>query len=735
MKSVAFLCTIFCLLAVSFAHSQPKDVIGYQGITVPPSYSYHLAGRKDRIRGYVTKIDDASRMENPGLVFLASGINPDEGTVDVNGKKYALPALIGDLSRQSDKGEKNAEGKEGWYSFSSGDDIIGKIVIPLSQDILKNGLNDVTFYKDPDRDGFEIIDARIQQVAESQPAVAGQTYHLLARGKPSSIGDFDYVFNYRGEKKRLEKEIPDWRRRGKVVFYRAGIDWDHLDRIFEMFREARVNDAAVGIPTDASGAEFRRVKSFIERCHANGIKVTAFNSLGNIPYRDVLMRPELEKWISRDEYGALRWRGEKGGGYAADLQNEDYRKNALLKHAALQMDAGADELYYDWAIGGTGDVLEFFTEVRRLAKEKGINISIFGNCKGNILADEVCDETKSEGTTEAGVWGGKWVHNVAQARFYYASGDGVKPYESKYEGADPGVPNPGAADVREGMKCGWKKPIAEASAFQSHFAIAEAGDKMLDGWVHQNNPLAMEVWGDICRYMTFLSDHQELYTDVSCVSKVGVVAPPHIPSFEVSLTRESLYHALVEMNIMYDVLLLHRLTPEMLAPYKAIIIPGIPWVEGKQLAAIQAYKKSGGKIYTIGSAPELRDLANSLSPADIFARLSDPTAREELGARMASLEGEPLITLYRAPFVAANVVRKNGTDRFILHFVNYDKPLQNVRVRLNLEGMPVRINRNKVRCWSPDLTAPLQVSQIVVRGRTLEFTLPALDVYDVVAVN
>lgn len=99
--------------------------------------------------------------------------------------------------------------------------------------------------------------------------------------------------------------------------------------------------------------------------------------------------------------------------------------------------------------------------MRQLAASKGKNISIFGNCKGNILVDEVADLTKTEGTSEAGVWDGKWVHNIAQARFYYASGYGVKSYESKYEGADPGVPNPGAHDVRDGMKAGWKKPIAE----------------------------------------------------------------------------------------------------------------------------------------------------------------------------------------------------------------------------------------------------------------------------------
>ena len=706
----------------------------YQCITVPPSYAYHLSGRSDRVHGYVVKLPEAGRLGHAGLAVLASGIDGGEGYVTVNGDSIRLPAIWGSAGSQSDKSEKNAEGKEGWYSFSSGDDIIGKIVIPLRAGSLKEGLNEVIFFRDPGQDGFEVIDARIETISAAAPMVIGQTYHLLARGKPSSLSDFDYVFNYKGEKKRLEKDIPEWRRRGKVNFYRAGIDWDHLDRMFEMFREARINDVAVHIPADPAGVEYQRTRAFIDRCHASGIRVTAFNSLGSLSYRDVLMRPELEKWISRDEYGALRWRGEKGGNYAADLQNADYRRNALLTHAAVQMDAGADELYYDWAIGGTGDVLEFFSEVRQLAREKGINISIFGNCKGNILADEVCDETKSEGTTEAGVWDGQWVHNIAQARFYYASGDGVKPYESKYEGADPGVPHPGARDIREGMKYGWRKPIAEASAFQSHFAIAEAGDRMVDGWVHKNNPLAMEVWGHISRYMTFLQEHQEFYTEVACVSKVGVVAPPHIPSFEVSLARESLYNALVEMNIMYDVLLLHRLTPEMLAPYKAIIIPNIPWIEESQMAAIQAYKNAGGKIFTIGSTPPLRDLADLAAPAALLGKLGEAAAREELRGQMAALEGAPLITLTSAPYVAANVVRKRGTDRLVIHFVNYDKPLRGVRVRLNLEELPVKLNRKKVQGFSPDLVQ-LPLEQLSIKGKVLEFILPELDVYNVVVVN
>ncbi|MBZ5615754.1 MAG: hypothetical protein LAO23_17245 [Acidobacteriia bacterium] len=447
----------------------------------------------------------------------------------------------------------------------------------------------------------------------------------------------------------------------------------------------------------------------------------------------MLMHPEKQRWISRDEFGNLVWRAPNAT-FAADLQNEDYRRNVLLKGAAIAIDAGVDELYYDWSIGGTGDVIHFMDEVRQLAASKNKNISIFGNCKGNILVDEVADLTKTEGTSEAGVWDGKWVHNIAQARFYSASGYGVKSYESKYEGADPGVPNPGAHDVRDGMKVGWRKPIAEASAFQSHFAIAEANDKLLHGWIMQDNPIAVQTWREISRYLTFLSDHQDLYTDVTCVSKIAVVSPPHIPSFEVTLKRDNLYNALAEANVMYDVVLLHRLTPELLSRYKAVVIPNIPWIDADQITAIRTYKKNGGKMYTIGSSRELRELADVQSPASMLDEAQSEKGRRELMLRINQLSGEQVITIPGTNYVAANVVKKTDSERVILHCVNYHTPLQNVRVSVNLDGVVKQIDTKRIRLLSPD-GQPMELKDVSVRGTRLDFVLPSLDVYDVVTVN
>ena len=719
--------------AVCHAQEAPKAAnTFYQAYVVAPSYEYELSGRKDRVKGYVVRLDAPERLTSPGLVILVSGVGPGEGYATVNGHKYDLPGQMGEATRPGPDTGKNQPGKEGWYSFTSGDDITAKIVIPLSPTHLQPGLNEIEFFRGPDADGYEVIDARLESVPYSVPTLIGQTYHLLGRGRSATIRDFDFVFNYRSEKKRSLEDIPAWARRGKVNFYRAGIDWDHLDRMFEMFKEAHVNLVATHVPSDTSSEEYRRVKALIDRCHANNIRVTSFNSLGGLGVRDVLMHPEKRSWISRDEYGNLRWRAPDDT-FAADLQNEDYRSNAL-KQAAVAIDAGVDELYYDWSIGGTGDVIHFLDEVRQLAATKGRNISIFGNCKGNILVDEVADLTKTEGTSEAGVWEGKWVQNIVQARFYYASGYGVKSYESKYEGADPGVPNPGAHDVRDGMKVGWRKPIAEASAFQSHFAIAEAGQKLLRGWIMKDNPIAVQTWGDISRYFSFLSDHQDLYTDVACVSKIGVVSPPHIPSFEVSLKRDNLYNALAETNVMYDIVFLHRLTPELLSPYKAIIIPNIPYMDAGQLAALRAYKSGGGKVYAIGSSRELRELADLQSPASMLDEAQNEPGRRELLAKINQLSGEQVITIPGTNYVAANVVKKTDSGRVILHFVNYHTPLKNVRVSVDLDGVVKQIDNKRIQLFSPDGGAA-KIEAVSVRGTRVEFVLPELDVYDVVAIN
>jgi len=680
----------------------------YQCITVPD--------RTGIVRNYAVKIENIEKNKNPCLIFLVKELEiKDEAYVEVNGNRYEVPAVEGGL--------------------------LGKIVIPLRSEHLKDGLNRIAYFKNSNSNGYQVLDSRIEFVSEKSAKVVSQTYRIISRGTNPTIADFDFIMKYKGEFKRKESEVPEWARRGRVRYYRAGIDFDHIDRMFEMFREAHINLVMlqVSTPSDKESQEYKRYKDFIDRCHENDIRVTFDGGAGGQPVRlnsisleSVIQNPRMKDWISRDEYGHLRWRS-RGRSYWPNLKKKDYR-NEVLKTAKIAIEAGVDELYYDWAIGGTGDIMHFFNDVQELAKKMGVNTTIYGNCKGSILADEVCDIGKSEGTEEAGVWNGRWVHNAAQARFYYSTGDGWKSYRSKYEGANPGEPNPGAYNVIDGMKCGWKRPIAEAVAFQSDFVIAEAGRKLRNGWVLKNNETAMKVWEDICQYYGFLSENEDIYTDVKTVSRIGLLAPPIIPSFEVSLKRDPIYKALVEMNIMYDVLLLPRITSNILAKYETIIIPDIPWIDINQLNILKDYKNSGGKIYTIGSTEELRKLASVYSPSSIINEIEKKEIREKFLHSLRNLSGNSLIILENADYVIANIVKKRETDRIILHFVNYSQPVKNLKIKINLEGFVNTIKKESVSLLSPDDVGKI-VNNIFVEGNKMEFTIPELDIYDIVIIN
>lgn len=695
---------------------------------------------KDAVKAFTVDISNADNISNPGLVILAKGIGPDEGFVMVNDKRFSLPAIPG-ASSEPDPGDDYDFGKAGFYASAGNDDLMAKIIIPLSGLQLKNGINKVVFNKNPAIGGFLIFDVRINSTDEKEARVAQLTYRVVTRGENPAIDDFDFVTNYNGERKRIESDLPDWAKRGKARYYRAGINFDHLDRMFEMFKEGHFNLVMlqVSTPQNANGEEFRRYKAFIDRCHENGIRVTFDGGAGGQTIRlnsisadSVEAHPEMEAWIGRDENGNPRWR-RKGTSYWPDLNNKDYR-NRVLETAEFAIDAGVDELYYDYAIGDTRGIVSFFSDLQDLIKRKGKNLTVFGNCKGNIIADEICDIGKSEGTEEAGVWDGHWVHNTAQAKFYYATGDSWKPYRSKYEGADPGVPNPGAHSVINEMKTGWKRPMAEARAFQSDFVIAEAGRKLLNGWLTKEDPVAMGVWKDICEYNSFFAANDEFYTDVTTVSRIGVLAPPVIPSFEASVKRTQLYNAMIEMNIMYDVLLLPKLSPEMLAEYDVIIVPDIPWFKEEQLASIRAYKENGGKLFVMGSSEDVQKLATVKAPEYLCHNTHQSNIQKEFLGQLNELLPQRIIQLDNAEYVLANVVQKTDNDQVVIHLVNYLKRLKNIEVNLNLEGIVKNINKEKISIYSPDEVS-LELGKVSANDKQLKFVVSELAIYNMIVIN
>jgi gamma-glutamylcyclotransferase (GGCT)/AIG2-like uncharacterized protein YtfP len=61
----------------------PAANVSYQGYVVAPSYAYEMTGRKDRVKGYVMRVDKADELKSPGLVILAHLMNYDKPALNI----------------------------------------------------------------------------------------------------------------------------------------------------------------------------------------------------------------------------------------------------------------------------------------------------------------------------------------------------------------------------------------------------------------------------------------------------------------------------------------------------------------------------------------------------------------------------------------------------------------------------------------------------------------------------
>ncbi len=155
----------------------------YQAYVVAPSYEYELSGRKDRVKGYVVRLDAPERLTSPGLVILVSGLAPGEGYVTVNGHEYDLPGQMGETTDRPGTPERTSPAKKVGIPLRVETTLQVRVVIPFSPAHLQAGINEIEFFKSPDAGGYEVIDLRLESVPQTVPTLIGQTYHLLGRGR------------------------------------------------------------------------------------------------------------------------------------------------------------------------------------------------------------------------------------------------------------------------------------------------------------------------------------------------------------------------------------------------------------------------------------------------------------------------------------------------------------------------------------------------------------------------
>ena len=244
----------------------------------------------------------------------------------------------------------------------------------------------------------------------------------------------------------------------------------------------------------------------------------------------------------------------------------------------------------------------------------------------------------------------------------------------------------------------------------------------------------MRSWRDICLYNGFIAKNENLYTDVKTVAKIALLALPQIPSREVrNMERAPFYNAMGELNFMYDVVYISRLNASSLNGYKAVVVADVRYLSDGQIRILEKFKQDGGQILSVGSAENVRKTSSLTLPQSVIADILKPPVREEFRQAVIKVSGEPQVTVQNGPYVISNLV-KQKSGRLIFHLVNYEKPVDNLTVKLDLTGVVNKVDPKSFRMYTPD-DVPAEIKDLTVQGTAVSFTVPRLAIYNVVAFN
>jgi hypothetical protein len=464
-------------------------------------------------------------------------------------------------------------------------------------------------------------------------------------------------------------------------------------------------------------ANRENLKTVVERCHENGIHVSAYLSASNM-FRTSAFRddPETKK------YGLWMHRIPMfyAGPTKADLQISwdrrlaDARKPGwrayLLKKAELAVDAGVDAIVWDNMIGYNDGLAQLLDDTQRMAERKAretsrpkvmvyANIHIPADRFGMNDINEVIWE--EDGKDTPGVWNGKWqVDNARKIKFLNGEKQLWQPvqYENDLYHCGPRercIPSPEEQ----------KLSIAEAYTFGAATSRNIEG-RFLSALI-KGEPEAREAWTAIAQYNHFLVEHQELYHQTQPVAQIALLS---------SEPGNSLADEFLKQSVFFETKVLAHLDKGIpLERFKILLIPAkLPKLSREQKSRLDAFTAGGGVIIRAGKA------------------------ERGIAARAEAASGGPRLTLEPRGYVLGQLTRKPDGRTFILHLLNYDHqvPAVNVKVRLDLSGLgnDLDLSRWDVKVLSPDAEHP-QLAGISLHGSVCEFTLGRIEHYTVVVLS
>lgn len=269
-------------------------------------------------------------------------------------------------------------------------------------------------------------------------------------------------------------------------------------------------------------------------------------------------------------------------------------------------------------------------------------------------------------------------------------------------------------------------------------AVSMAEGYALDGlgmgrYMRFENPTGYDV---LVRYTNFMHKHRHLFDGAKPIADAALILPRqsvwkrHPEALD---NFRSLGQALLEQQVIFDVLPDEAITQESLAKYPHVIVPGSIDVSDEQSTALQQHAKAG------------RVLAWKSKQIDHAIQYSEtPVEASKLMAERIHKLGGFKVT---APwFVRAAAYSQ--PNRVNIHLVNYnrdesvDKTLQGPeleRPRLVKDislaiPLPENQSAKRVMAFSPDTSGPVELT-FEVAAKRISVRVPRLLVYTVISVE
>jgi hypothetical protein len=454
------------------------------------------------------------------------------------------------------------------------------------------------------------------------------------------------------------------------------------------------------------------LKEVIARCHENGIHVSAYLSASNMfrksAYHDDPETKSYGLWM----YGIpmfyagptkrdlqISW-----GRRLADARKPGWRAY-LLKKAELAVDAGVDAIVWDNMIGYNDGLAQLLDDTQRMAERKARETGrpkVMVEANIHIAPDRFAMNDINEliweedGKDTPGVWNSHW--QVGNARkIKYLSGEKQPWQPLKYENdlyhcgpRERCIPSPSEQ----------KLAIAEAYTFGAATSRNIEG-RFLAALI-KGEPEAQEAWKAIAQYNHFLVEHRELYHQVVPVAQIALLSAG---------PQNALADEFLKQSVFFETKVLAHLDNGVpLDQFKVLVMPAnLPKLSAEQEARLDKFTANGGVI------------------------IRDGKAKSGIAARAEAAVAGPRLSLEPRGYVLGQLTRKSHGPTLILHLLNYNHqaPAENVKIRLELNGLIPDPSRLELKVLSPDATEP-SFAGFSLHGSVAEFTVREIDHYTVV---